>query len=185
LAVLGTVALTQGITFLYGQASELLKRRRERKDAAARGTPAPPPEVVAAAVDDSILAGRLKPVPVDDELVEQRGEELLTLTERLGSYAHGLREVDPSNAELVAQVEALRGLLELVCRQRITFRGEEREPTGSSVDIKVLATKVDGQLTVADIRQVRDGAKVNAVGELGEVGTNATVIGYRGDVVGG
>jgi hypothetical protein len=33
LGVLGGVALSEGIKFLYGQATELLKRRRKRKDA--------------------------------------------------------------------------------------------------------------------------------------------------------
>ena len=34
LTLVGTVVLTEGIKFLYGQAGELIKRWRERKDAA-------------------------------------------------------------------------------------------------------------------------------------------------------
>jgi hypothetical protein len=185
LAVLGTAALTQGITFLYGQATELLKRRREREHAGVADGLAVPPDVVSPTGDIPMLDGQLRPLPVDHDVIEERAEELLVLTERLGSYANGLREVQPANDELLAQVEALRGLLELAYRQRITFRGEAREPTGSAVDVKILATKVEGALVIADIKQVRDGGRVSVLGELGEVGRNAQVTGYRGDVVGG
>ena len=74
LATLEAAALTQGITFLYGQATELLKRRRDRKDAAVDdGSPASPPRPV----DEPILAGKLVPVEVDEQVIESRSEEFL------------------------------------------------------------------------------------------------------------
>lgn len=182
LAMLGGAALTQGITFLYGQATELLKRGRERKDAAMKGAAAPTPEP--SVVDAPVLAGKLNPVEVDEQAVESRREELLSLTERLSSYVSGTRTVDPSDLHLIALVEALRALLELAYRQRITFVGETREPTGSAVDVKLVATRVDGELTVAQVGHVRSGGQVKATGELGEVRPGAKVTGFRGDVVG-
>jgi hypothetical protein len=174
LAVLGAAVLTEGITFLYGQATELLKRRRERKDQAALVTPA---------ADDPVLAGRLEPVPVDDRVLEERDEELITLTERLGSYVHGIRPVDPANTELIAQAEALRALLELAYRQRITFRGEEREPAGSQVDVVATAKRVDGLLVAARIDSVR-GGRVNVDVDVEEVGETGTVYGFQGRTLG-
>ena len=82
-------------------------------------------------------------------------------------------------------MEALRGLLELAYRQRITFDGEDREPTGSTINVKVVATRVDGELTVAEIKQITGSARVSATGDLGEVGPSAKVTGFRGDVVSG
>src|SRR5262250_2637475 len=136
LTMLGAAALTQGITFLYGQATELLKRRRDRKDADTKGASAAAPLTT---VDTPILAGKLRQAEVDEQIIEARSQELLELTEGLSSYVTGTRKVDTSNATLIAQVEALRGLLELAYRQRITFDGEMREPTGSAIDVKLVA----------------------------------------------
>lgn len=174
LAMLGAAVLTEGITFLYNQAGELLKRRRERKDA----------ELVAPAADDPVLAGRLAPLPVDVQVVDERREELITLRERLVSYADGNRDVDPGNGELIVQVEALRTLLELAFRQRITFRGEQREPTGAQVDVVATAKRVDGQLVAARIDTVKSG-RVNVDVDVDAVGEGGTVYGYQGKTLGG
>jgi hypothetical protein len=183
LATLEGAALTQGINFLYGQATELLKRRRDRKEGslASAAEPTPQPRVIEA----SVLAGELNLAKVDDQVVESRSEELFALTEKLSSYANGIRYADPSDLHLIALAESLRGILELIYQQRITFAGEGREPTGSTVDLKLVAARVDGELTVAEVGQVKTGAAVKATGELGDVGPNAKVIGFRGDVVGG
>jgi hypothetical protein len=174
LAGLEATALTQGINFLYGQAAELLKRRRERKDMAAQSSP-----------DSPILAGRLATSEVDEEVLKEHHEELRELAEQLRSYATGARKVDePPDAVLIAKVEALRGLLELAYRQRITFEGEDREPTGTAIDIKLVAGRVDGDLTVADIGVLRGSSRVSATGEVGDVGPGARVTGFRGNVIG-
>jgi hypothetical protein len=175
LAALGAAALTQGINFLYGQAAELLKRRRDRRDAATQP-----------ASDKPILAGELADVEVDEQILEERNEELRELTEQLRPYATGDRQVDePPDAALIAKVEALRGLLELAYGQRITFDGEERGPTGTAIEVKLVARRVDGELTVADIGELRGGSRVSATGEVGDVGPDAKVTGFRGNVAGG
>jgi hypothetical protein len=181
LGILGATVLTQGISFLYGQATELLKHRREHKDLAAADSG----EVVfATSPDNGLLLGELRPTKIDDATVEQHREKMAVLLERLSSYVSGIRVVDPANGELVAQVEALRGLLELVYRQRITFRGERREPTGASVDVRVVAEQVNGNLTVARIGTVSGHADVRAVGEIGTVGERASITGFEADSVG-
>lgn len=183
LATLENTALTQGIAFLYGQATELLKRRRERSDAAMADAVAPAPQASNAHLP--ALAGELNPVEADEQVVESRSEDLLILTEQLSSYVNGTRAADPSDPRFIAMVEALRGLLELVYRQRITIAGETREPTGSTIDVKLVTAKVDGELTVAQVGQVRSGGKVTAAAELGDVGPGAKVTGFRADIVGG
>jgi hypothetical protein len=186
LAALGGAALTQGISFLYNQTAELLKRRRERRDAVAKGATAPPLLVdLAPSVDASVLQGALRRTPIDEAEVAKREDELIRLSERLGSYVSGVRVVDPSDMDLLVQVEALRGLLELAFSQRITFQGEKREATGSSVDTRVLADRVDGQLTVARVRAVTSGGHVRSEGKFGTVGESAHVVMFEGDVVEG
>jgi hypothetical protein len=183
-AELGTVALAQGITFLYGQAAELLKRWRDRKNAS------PDSGVALSAapadgVDQSVLSGQLVPRPIDTAAVTANLDELTLLTERLGSYVSGIREIDNDDEELTAAVEALRGLLELAYQQRITFQGEQRDPTGSSVDVNVVAHRVSGSLTIARIGTVRGNANVRIQGQIDSVGKDGKVIGIDMDSLGG
>jgi hypothetical protein len=127
LGVLGGAALTEGIKFLYGQVTELLKRRRDKTGMTA-GTAVEP--AVVSAVQPAVLDGPLEK-PVDQAAVEDNQARLLELRRALGDYADGLAEPDPADPRLLEQVAALRGLLELVYGQHVTFRGEQRPATGS------------------------------------------------------
>jgi len=182
-AALGATALTEGIKFLYNQASELLKRRAERKNAVANGEPTPP--LTVPVVEDKILAGKLKPAAVNESILDEYGATINTLRKTLSDYVDGIEAVDPEDPALVAQVESLRDLLEMAYGQKITFEGEKGEPTGSSVNVKVMAQRVDGKLTVAKVKHVGDGGHVDAIGHFGTVGQNAEVTGYEGESVGG
>ncbi len=126
LAALGGAALTGGITFLYGQVTELLKRRRDRAEQAAA---AEPPVVPGGPVE--VLDGALVARPVDLTVVAGNEARLLELRRGLGDYADGLVTPDPADRRLLEQVAALRGLLELAYGQHVTFRGEQRPATGS------------------------------------------------------
>ncbi len=125
LAALGGAALTGGITFLYGQVTELLKRRRDRAEQAA----AAPPTVPAGPVE--VLDGALVARPVDLDVVAGNDARLLELRRELAVYADGLARADPADERLLERVAALRGLLELAYGQHVTFRGEQRASTGS------------------------------------------------------
>jgi hypothetical protein len=174
LAGLEGAALTQGISFLYGQAAELLKRRRDRRDAA--------PQIPS---DASILVSEIAPVEVDEQVLKERSRELRDLAEQLRPYATGAKAVaEPPDAALIAKAEALRGLLELAYRQPITFEGEDRDPVNVGINVKLVTGRVDGELTVADIGELRGGSRVTATGEVGDVGRDAKVTGFRGSVAG-
>jgi hypothetical protein len=182
-AAIGAAALTQGITFLYGQAAELLKRWRER-----RGAPDPGEELrvlPADGVDQSVLAGELLPRPIDTVAVAANHDELLLLTERLGAYASGIREIDAADEELAAAVEALRGLLELAYQQKITFNGESGEPTGSGVDVDIVARRVSGSLTLARIGVIRGAGRARIKGQIDSVEAGGNVTGLQADSLGG
>ncbi len=128
LTALGAAALTGGITFLYGQVTELLKRRRDRAEQA----DAAPPVVPGGPVE--VLDGALVARPVDLTVVAGNEARLLELRRGLGDYADGLATADPADRRLLERVAALRGLLELAYGQHVTFRGEQRPATGSPLE---------------------------------------------------
>ena len=49
----------------------------------------------------------------------------------------------------------------------------------------MVATGVDGDLTVAEAGEVRGDSRARAVGEVGAVGPGGKVTGFRADVIGG
>lgn len=79
LAAVGTVALTEGVKFLYGQAAELLKRWRERRDAA-KTTPSKTVEPAVVELPADVFEGQLSAPQIHyDKLtkVEPRLKELV------------------------------------------------------------------------------------------------------------
>lgn len=124
-AVLGALVATEGIKFLYGQATEVLKRRRERK--AGKEAEAAEPIAVPA---DAPLQGRLEPPQVDFDVADRLQDEIKALRSALADYADGLADPEPGDQELAAAANGLREALEVVYGQRITFQGEDREPSG-------------------------------------------------------
>jgi hypothetical protein len=50
----------------------------------------------------------------------------------LGNYAGGIKEPNPDDRELAEPADALRRALDVVYRQRITFKGEDWNRLGRS-----------------------------------------------------
>lgn len=150
LTVLGAVALTEGIKFLYGQATELLKRRRERKDAAKTI------EVEAAAVPE--LEGELKqPLVADVEALDRLEPDLRELRKALADYAEEIEPAEPGDQKLLETTDAVRQILEAVYGQRITFRGEQRPTSGPLVTAKINIDTVAGYAAGVRAKTVSDG----------------------------
>ncbi len=173
LAALGGAALTGGITFLYGQVTELLKRRRDRAEQAAAA--AEPPMVPAGPVE--VLDGSLVARPVDLDVVAGNEARLRELRRELADYADGLVEPDPADERLLEQVAALRGLLELAYGQHVTFRGEQRPATGSPLQAGALA-----QLSsyVANVTASGPGAVAVGRDNIGRIITTYGMSGIEG-----
>jgi hypothetical protein len=176
LTVLGAVALTEGIKFLYGQATELLKRRRERKDAAKTI------EVEAAATAE--LEGELKqPLVADVETLDKLEPDLRELRRTLSDYAEELEPVQPGDQKLLETTDAVRQILEAVYNQRITFRGEDRAASGPLVEAKIDVTKVAGYAAGVRAKTV-SGGTINVVASAGEVTETGTFVGVDIDRLG-
>jgi hypothetical protein len=184
MAALGAAALTQGVTFLYAQATEVLNRWRARRDAARRGEKPPDLGALGGEVDHPALNGPLRPGPVDEDVVRDRSAEFSELADALGKYLDKPQSIDPGDPGLVARAEALRGLLELVYGQHITFRGESREPTGARIDATAVAKRVDGVLVNVRVKHVSDGAAITSTVHVDDVGAGGQVTGVEVDGLG-
>ncbi|MBK3576475.1 hypothetical protein JHN63_22225 [Streptomyces sp. MBT65] len=142
IAVLTGVALTDGIKFLYGQADAILKRRAENRQAATRGE-----ETRAELVPvqtPNVIEGQLQPIRIDPNAAEELADVLKDLRRQLEDYAQGYETPPDGNLDVLRATQDLRDAIEDVIGQRITFRGENRDSTGTPV--------VTGQLTIQEIQ---------------------------------
>jgi len=175
LALVGSVALTEGIKFLYGQVSKILERRSARADAAkkddAAAKKAEPENIKLPAV----FEGQLAAAKIDFDEVERQYKALLLLRGKLLNHAEGLIAVDPKDKELLSDVDALRQVLESIYKQRITFRGEDREQSGTTITTKVKISEVAGKLVVTQIDEA-DNVNVDTQAELGNITDTGDVI---------
>lgn len=177
-AAVGGLVLAEGIKFLYEQAGEVLRRWRERREqdgGTVREARLHPPE--------GLLEGTVERVQPRDDAAERLAGELRQSRQLLADYADGIETPRPGDELLVEQVDALRRLLEAVYGQRITFKGEQRPPSGPLVTGQVEVDTVAG-----DAAAVR--AKVVAAGELrgsvkaGRVEAGGKVTGVEIDRIG-
>src|SRR5258707_471843 len=90
LTLVGSVALTEGIKFLYGQAGEIMKRWRERRAANLdESKPAQPTDVRLPEAFD----GQLTEPEIHFDEVERLQHSLIELRSKLSNYADGTLEV--------------------------------------------------------------------------------------------
>lgn len=181
LSVLGATALTEGIKFLYGQAVELLRIRRERHAIRSSGAAVAETENVPLPASP-VLDATPTQSAVNGAVLDQEGSVLVELAGTLSPYAQDLADVDAADATLIEQIERARSLLEALYGQRLTFRGEQREPTGSTiVDVKQVLGLVREAVGV-DIDEVAGGSAVTVDQDVAEAGR---VVGARITKLGG
>jgi hypothetical protein len=182
LSAVGASVLTEGIKFLYGQGTELLKVWRQRRERAERGEPSQSHEEVpvprTAALDGTPTVSE-----VDGPMLDREALTLVQLTGILSLYVEELVEVDSGNEELVRQADSLRGLLEALYGERFTFLGEQRERTGTRVDIKQVLGTVHGDVIALDAKRVDPGSDIDVQQSVQEA--HGDVLGARINVIGG
>jgi hypothetical protein len=154
LAALGTIAVTEGVKFLYNQAGELIKYWREKKKAAAATEQPKPPEVKL----PEVFEGQLAAPKVHDDILDRVQQNISDARKELSEYADGVQEIEPGNEAILAQVDALRRLLEAVYQQRITFKGETgRGPSGPTAEGKINVDEVEGYAAAVRAKNVTGG----------------------------
>jgi len=169
LAGVATTVLTEGVKWLFTQAGDALRRWRERREAK---TAEPPPPADPGSPE--IFEGELGPLTMDTNVVERLAADIKDLRRVLMDYAEGVEEVRPDDHELLQTADGLRRVLEAVYRQRITFRGEDRPPSGPIVEGTVDVEEVQGHVAAVKARLISSGritgtakaARVEKGGEL-------------------
>jgi hypothetical protein len=182
LAALGTIAVTEGVKFLYNQAGELLKYWREKKKVAAApaANPQPkPPEVKL----PEVFEGQLVSPKVHDDVLDRVQQNISDIRKELSEYADGVQEIEPKNEALLTQVDALRQLLEAVYQQRITFKGEKnRGPSGPVAEGTIDVNEVEGYAAAVRARHFTSG-QLKGTASADKVKSGGTLVGVElGDV---
>jgi hypothetical protein len=162
-AALGSEVLTEGIKFLYEQAGEVLRRWRERRE---RGT-APAGQATLRA-PDGLLAGTVAPVEPRDDQAAHLERELRETRRLLADYAEGIEVPEPGDRLVAERADALRRLLEAAYGQRITFRGEQRPPSGPLVIAEMNVKQVAGNAAAVRVKLMNNG-EIRASARAGRV----------------
>ena len=181
LTVLGGVVAAEGIKFLYGQASELLKAWRERRDARRDQVTAETNDLDVPILESAVLDARPVARPADGVVVEREHGALVELCGALSPYALGQVDVDLTDVELGNRAGRLRALLEAVYGQRFTFRGEDREATGSQVTVRQALGVVEGDVLGAEA-EVGTGADLLVDQNAETIREQGSVTGFRGTI---
>jgi hypothetical protein len=140
ITIAGTAALTEGIKFLYGQVTDLLRRHRENAERTAQPTSqsigsseaqtggfVSLPEVSA-----GVLDGAIAETSVASAELAEAVPQLAKVRSALADYADGVVRVTVEDKALIEAAARARGLLETLYRQHLTFIGETGRPvTGS------------------------------------------------------
>lgn len=168
LSVVGGWAALEGIKFLYGQAGEVLKAWRERR----RDVPI---------AESPALAGVPSQRPVDADVMAEEAETLVGLVGGLAPYASGMAEIDLDDAELAERAGNVRAILEAAYGQRFTFKGEDREPTGTKVTVKQALGRVAGTVTGVE-GDAGPGAEVAVDQSAHAVEKDGSMTGFKGKI---
>ncbi|NDU74602.1 hypothetical protein GWI34_18475 [Actinomadura sp. DSM 109109] len=152
--VSGTV-LAEGIRFLYDLAGDFIVQRRA-KGAAGDGDGA---RAVDVTLPPETFAGQIGTVVVPDRAVAAAETTLLDGREQVSRYVDGTVAADAADPDVQRRVETLRQALESLLGRRITFVGEDREPSG--VEIKIKAADVGGSVEGVAGREPRGRMKVD------------------------
>jgi hypothetical protein len=174
LAAVGGMVLAEGVKFLYGQATELIRYWRERRDAkegvtAIEPTASPPAD---------LLTGQLAPLIVDHAALDRLQNEIRDLRSRLLDYVEGSEPITSDDKRLLLHADGLRRLLEAVYQQRFTFIGEHREASGPLIHGRVDVDEVAGYAAAVRVEAL----KLASGSVLGEV--RAGRVAKDGEVVG-
>ena len=158
-AVLGA-GLPATFTFLYQRLENLLDRRGE-------------PEAEADLSAPGVLSGELSlPLIANQQALAERQDNLETLRDVLEGYRHDPARIDVADVRLLRMLGRVRGTLEDIYEQRLTFVGEkDREPSGPSAQQKIKtlhgrATGIDADTVVGPVEAVHEVETVEAGGEL-------------------
>lgn len=182
LSAIGAVAVTEGIKFLYGQASELIKRWLDHKEAAKNASSQlSATEPVDVKLPD-VFDGQLTHPQIHYDVMDRIGDQLRELRKDLADYADGIEKVNMDDKGLLQTVDALRQSVEAVYQQRLTFKGEQRAPSGPVAESSIDVDEVAGYVAGIRARHIAGDVKVDAHAK--RVDQGGQFIGIDADTIG-
>ena len=170
LTVLESWTAVEGIKFLYGQAGELIKTWREKRKSSKATVPIK---------ESPALEGTPNSDTADLTVVDREHQTLADLISALAPYVNHPSTIDLHDPGLAATAGQLRAVLEAVYGQRFTFRGEQREPTGTRVTVSQVLGTVYGTVTGVDA-DVESSAAIDVKQRTNRVGEGSSVTGFKG-----
>ena len=182
LSVIGGVALTEGVKFLYAQTGEVLKRWRERRKEEEKGTEHSDQTAVVDVKLPEVFEGNSFEPKIHFEVVERLEPQLRAVSQELSFYANETDPMDPADEELLTRLDVLRRMLEAVYQQRITFKGEQRTVSGTMVEGVIDVEKVEGYVAAVRAGTI-NGGKVIGTAKAKEVAPSGKLIGIEVDTV--
>jgi hypothetical protein len=174
LSAIGGVALAEGIKFLYQQTGDALKRWRERRSAASAK-----PNAQTQSIEiklPPVFEGQLLEPKIHFDAVDRLEPQLRAVRQELSSFADETSETDATNEDLLDRVDSLRLMLEAIYQQRITFKGEDRPASGTTIEGLIDVEKVEGYVAGVRARSIKEGS-VSGTVKANEVGPEGTAIG--------
>lgn len=168
LSVVGGWVALEGIKFLYGQAAEVLTGWRERR----RDVPIHASEAL-----DGVPEQR----PLDAEVVAAQAKALGELAGSLAPYANGMLDIDLQDAALGERAGQVRAILEALYGQRLTLRGEDRDPTGTRVRVDQVLGEVEGDVIGVEA-DAGAGADIGVRQTAQSVKADGSITGYKGKI---
>ena len=180
LTTVGTIVLTEGVKFLYKQATEVIKtwlgRKKEgKKEKIPMGTRLP--SSVFNDPDASELA-------IDPTAMESLEGELRSLRGALADYADGIAEVSPDDEQFVETFDAVRRSLEAIHQKAIVLKGEKRDAAQIVINGTVDVATVRGHVAGVRARLVKAGV-ITGTAHATDVEQDGELYGVDVDISGG
>jgi hypothetical protein len=132
------------------------------------------------AAPDALVGTLQLPLQPHEDRLQARRDDLELLRDALANYASGDVPASTSDRALLRTLARLRGALEDVYGQYLTFDGEDRPASGPFVRQKV--TTVSGETTGMDMDEIATNAHV--IQDVETVDAGGKLIGMKGRRIG-
>jgi hypothetical protein len=129
-----------------------------------------------------VFAGQFAHPQIHYDVMERMGEQLRELRRDLADYADGIEKVNVDDKTLLQTVDALRQSIEAVYQQRLTFKGEQRAPSGPVAESSIDVDEVAGYVAGIRARRIAGNVKVDARAKRVDAG--GQFIGIDADTIG-
>lgn len=183
LATVGLTVITEGVKFLYGQATELLKIYRQKKESKGKEAKSNIEISSIAKFPDIFESNLTIPLKFNGDVLVELEPQLRSLRKEISDYAEEIEKIDQGNLILMEKINALRLILESIYAQKITFKGEQRENSVIVVEGAIKVEDVRGYAIAVSAKKISDGMVIGRV-QAKSIEPGGQVYGVKADRIG-